>query len=298
MNILITGTTGFIGSNLVKRLLLKNHNLFCTLRENKENPFGEDKVKSISLCTNNIYESIKFFEDNNIEGIVHLAAYVLSNDHNTEDIEYLIDSNIRFGTLLLEIATQARVKWFVNTGTYWQNYNTDNYSPVNLYAATKQAFEDIAKFYYETTDIRYCTLRLFDTYGKGDTRNKIFNLWNKISKTGEILDMSPGDQIMDFTYIDDVIDAFILLMGYLHNSSEEVNNGDVFYLQNNVRYTLKELSNIYEEVTSTKLNINWGGKPYKEREIMEPILSNKILTGFKHKVSIRDGILKLASNNN
>lgn len=184
INILITGATGFIGSILVNRLLREDHKLFYTLREAEENPYIVDQAKSITICEDNINDSIKFFEDNNIEGMVHLVSCVKSGNHKYEDIGNLIDSNIRFGTLLLEIATQAKVKWFINTGTYWQNCNNADYSPVNLYATTKQAFEDIAKFYYETTNLKFCTIRLFNTYGKGDTRNKIFNLWDEYARTG------------------------------------------------------------------------------------------------------------------
>ncbi|MDD4362671.1 MAG: NAD(P)-dependent oxidoreductase [Atribacterota bacterium] len=297
MNILITGATGFIGSNLVNRLLQEGHNIFCTLRENKENPFGEDKVKSIIIRSNNLNESIEFFDENNIEGIVHLASFVISSDHKPEDIENLIDSNIIFGSFLLEIASHTKIKWFINTGTYWQNYKSNDYSPVNLYAATKQAFEDIAKYYYETKKFKFCTLRLYDTYGKGDTRDKIFNLWNEISKTGETLDMSPGEQIIDFTYIDDIIDAYMLLIYYLNNNSVKVKNGDVFYLQSPERNSLKELSHIFENITNKKLNINWGSRPYKNREVMEPIMTNKSIPGFKHKITLENGIKKIFVEN-
>ncbi|MCE5225899.1 MAG: NAD(P)-dependent oxidoreductase [Porphyromonadaceae bacterium] len=293
MNILITGATGFIGSNLVNRLIKENHNLFITIRENTLNPFDEDKIKSLFINSNNLDKSIKFFLENNIEGIIHLASFVQSGDHSIKDIEKLIDSNIKFGTYILEIAIQSNVKWMINTGTYWQNYGDSDYSPVNLYAATKQAFEDIAKYYYEIKDFKFCTLRLFDTYGKGDTRNKIFHLWNKISKSGEVLDMSPGNQIMDFSYIDDVIDAYLLLTDYLHNKSDIIENGSIYYLQSPERYSLKELSKIFEEVSGRKLNINWGKREYKKREVMNPICSNKVLPSFKHKVSIKEGIRKI-----
>lgn len=293
MKILITGATGFIGSHLVKQLLQDNHTLFCTLLKGETNPFGEDKVESIIFSDHSLDENVSFVKRNNVEGVIHLASFVQSGEHKPSDVEALIDTNIKFSTTLLEVAAIAKVKWFLNTGTFWQHYKNEDYSPVNLYAATKQAFENIAKYYYETNNIMFCTLRLFDTYGKNDTRNKIFNLWNKISKTREVLDMSPGEQIMDFSYIDDIVDAYVLLTDYLHNKSTKVKNGDVFYLQSSERYSLKELSKIFEEVTSLKLNINWGGRPYKDREVMEPISSNKTLPEFKHKVTIQEGIQKL-----
>lgn len=296
MNILITGATGFIGSNLVKKFLKGDHNIFCTLLENEENPFGEENVKSIKLDYSEINAAIDFFKENKIEGIIHLAAYVLPGIQKTNDVEILINSNIKFGSVMLEIATQAKVNWFINTGTYWQNYKDADYSPVNLYAATKQAFEDIAKYYYEAYDLKFCTLRLFDTYGSNDPRSKVFNLWNKISKSGEVLDMTYGDQIMDFSYIDDIVDAYLLLSYYLHNNSDKVNNGDIYFLQSPERYTLKELAQIFEEETSTKLNINWGERPYKAREVMKPITTEKIIYGFQHKVSIREGIKKIVNN--
>jgi CDP-3, 6-dideoxy-D-glycero-L-glycero-4-hexulose-4-reductase len=55
----------------------------------------------------------------------------------------MITSNITFGTKLLEIASRTGVKTFINTSSAMQNYDNNSYSPTNLYAATKQAFEDI-----------------------------------------------------------------------------------------------------------------------------------------------------------
>lgn len=292
MNILITGATGFIGRNLVKKLLNEDHNIFCILQQNTKNPFDEKIVKSILLDEESIASSALFFTENNIEGIIHLASYVLSGNHHSCQIGDIIDSNIKFGTFVLEAAVKSNVKWFINTGTYWQNFQNENYSPVNLYAASKQAFEDMAKFYYETSRLNFCTLRLFDTYGRNDTRPKIFNLWSKIAETGEVLNMSPGEQIIDISYIDDIVDAFSLLIDYLHNDSPLIQKGDVFFLKSPDRYSLKELSSIFENVTSSKLNIQWGGRAYKEREIMNPYDKGKTIPNFHHKVSIEEGLTK------
>ncbi len=190
----------------------------------------------------------------------------------------------------MECAAQAKVKWFINTGTFWQHYEDKKYSPVNLYAATKQAFESIAQFYWETNQIKFCTLKLSDTFGSGDTRQKIFNLWQKIAETGECLEMSPGEQIIDISHIDDIISAFALLAKHLNNNHPEVKNGDIFAVKANERYTLKELAVLFEKATNQKLNINWGGRPYRAREVMEPWKEGKVIPEFSQKKTLKQYI--------
>jgi nucleoside-diphosphate-sugar epimerase len=290
MKILITGATGFIGNNLVKQLLTGNHSLFCTLLKGEDNPFGEESVKSIVFSDHSFDENIDFLKVNNIEGIIHLASIVQSGEHKSSDVEALIDTNIKFSTILLELAVRTQVDWFINTGTYWQNYNNLPYSPVNLYAATKEAFLNIARYYWETNQIKFTTIKLFDTYGPNDNRPKIFNIWDKIAKSGETIDMSPGDQIIDISYIGDIVDAFRLLADHLHNTNPAIKNGAVYAVKAEKRYTLRELAIIFKGVTNQKLNINWAGRPYKEREVMSPWTSGEVIPGWKPKVSINDGI--------
>ena len=69
-----------------------------------------------------------------------------------------MSSNITFGTQLVEAMVANGCYQFVNTGTSWQHYENDEYNPVNLYAATKQAFEDILRYYVETSALRVITL--------------------------------------------------------------------------------------------------------------------------------------------
>lgn len=287
MKIFLTGATGFIGKHLVNKLKTNNQ-ITINLYGSEISPFGDD-VAIYQLDENKPLKDIKFLSDERFDGIIHLASLYLTV-HQPEDVTRLIDSNLRFSTYILECASQAAVKWFVNTGTFWQNFNNADYSPVNLYAATKQAFESIAKYYVETNQIKFCTLRLCDTYGQNDTRPKIFNLWERISKSGETLDMSPGDQIIDISYVDDVVDAFSLLVIHLQNNHPEINNGSIYAVNAEKRYSLKQLSVIYENVIGCKLKIKWGIKPYRDREVMIPWERGIVVPGWKPKINIYDGI--------
>ena len=141
------------------------------------------------------------------DGVVHLASLFMAS-HRSEDVLPLLTSNILFATRLLDAAVRSGVQWFVNTGTAWQHYEGRGYSPVNLYAATKQAFESLAQYYVEAHGLRFVTLALGDTYGPGDTRSKLLNLWCRIAKAGTPLDMSAGLQKIDLVYVSDVAEAF------------------------------------------------------------------------------------------
>lgn len=195
MRILLTGATGFIGTNLTRELR-KNNDLFI-LGHHEGDP---EKLGLPGIVMNDdIQRLADYIKSNEIEGIIHLASLYLTV-HTLEQVKDLVLSNVYFGTAVLEAASLAgTVKWFLNTGTIWQNYNVKGtvYNPVNLYAATKQAFIDMAKYYSDVFGIRFCTLKLCDTYGPNDTRKKLFKLFKDYSESGEVLKMSPGEQKID-----------------------------------------------------------------------------------------------------
>ena len=175
MRILVTGATGFIGTNLTRELR-KNNDLFI-LGQFEGDPEKLDLPGIV--MTDDIQRLADYIKANEIEGIIHLASLYLTV-HTSEQVKDLVLSNVYFGTAVLEAASLAgTVKWFLNTGSIWQNYNVkgDDYNPVNLYAATKQAFIDMAKYYSDVFGIRFCTLKLCDTYGPNDTRKKLFKLF-------------------------------------------------------------------------------------------------------------------------
>ena len=267
MNILVTGATGFIGQHLIKSLKL-THEVHALIRPTTDiNKL--DGIRTFEF-NDNIEELAQYMQDNKIEGVIHLASLYIA-EHKSGQIKDLILSNVYFGTALLEACSKANIKWFINTGTIWQNYNVAPYSkeycPVNLYAATKQSLIDIAKYYTETTDMKFCTLKLCDTYGPGDTRRKIFSLFKQIAETGETLDMSPGEQKLDIIYIYDVVSGFSHLADMMH---EGESLDDEYVLTSGEQHTLKELAEIYSKATGKKLNINWGGRGYRKREVMNP----------------------------
>ena len=289
MKVVLTGITGFICGHLAERLLSGGHELHAIVRkssriidlpENLQNNITfhvyDENNTIMDLMTN-------LCKDKKPDIVYHLASLYLPS-HKYEDIENLIDSNVTFGNELLDSMKANNIINFVNTGSFAQHYKDAEYSPVNLYSATKQCFEDILKLYEEVYNIKAISLHLFDTYGFGDKRRKIFNLFKEISDSGETLAMSPGEQLINMTHVDDVVEAFFLAGKYLVEGKYELCG--TYGVSDGNPIKLRDLAALFEKVSGKKLSIEWGGRPYREREIMVPWQSYKILPNWKPKVSL------------
>ena len=184
------------------------------------------------------------------------------------------------------------IRNIINTSTSWQHHENEEYNPVCLYAATKQAFEAIMEFYIRSKKINAITLELFDTYGVGDRRNKLFRLLDEAAISGRLLSMSKGEQLIDLVYIDDVVNAYLISAERLY--FKEKNSHERFSVSSGSHVSLKTLVELYCDISKKKINIYWGGKPYRDREVMTPSDCVKILPNWSPKINISDGLSKIA----
>ena len=296
MKILMTGITGFIGHHLAERLVNDGHEVYAIVRPtSKISELSESIRRNVQFHVydkdNTVLDIITDLcvDDRRPDVVYHLATNFM-NAHRFEDIQSLIQSNITFGTELLDAMVANNVYNFINVGTFAQHFDDAEYSPVNLYAATKECFEGIIKYYAEARNLKCIALHLFDTYGADDKRGKILGLLKRISESGETLKMSPGGQLMDLVYVDDVIEAFVAAGKLL--AACKYDYCDTYGVSSTKPIPLREVVKIFEDVAGKKLSIEWGGRPYRAREIMVPWKSYKLLPGWSPKVSLQEGIKK------
>jgi len=286
--VLLTGATGFIGRNLTLRMANMGCTVYCITRQEtliQKNSDGHGVHWHFHDGTT--LGMIAILSQTKPDLVIHLASLFLSQ-HTYQNLCELTDSNVLFGMQLLEAMDSCGVRLLLNVGTSWQNYQNDPYSPVNLYAATKQAFEDIALFYCQARKMSMLTLRLFDTYGPDDTRAKLLPSLKRAMRTGERLELSPGEQLIDLVYIDDVIDCFVRACQRLMQGLAKPT--EVFALCSGNPISLKELVSLYVYVAKKTLNVEWGARLYRDREVMVPWNTGTVLPGWKPNMELSLGL--------
>lgn len=288
---LITGATGFVGSHLTKRLISEGWQVYILTREKSHLSKMLEGTQAVTLVHDGSSQGIIDCVSSAKPTVVfHLASLFIS-EHASKDIESLIESNILFGTQLLEAMSVNEVKKIINTGTSWQNFNNEEYNPVCLYAATKQAFEAILEYYIQACDMKAVTLKLFDTYGPEDHRQKLFSLLNKVAKTGELLDMSMGEQLIDLVYIDDVVEAYIVAAQLLIDN--ESLQHEKYVVSSGHNLSLREVVELYIRTTGKNISVNWGARPYRSREVMNPWTNGLLLPGWHPLIALSEGLKKI-----
>lgn len=288
---LVTGITGFIGGNLAERLLADGWQVDAIVRpqsEVEDLPFGRD-VTLHTVVEGQDLTSV--LADIKPDIVFHLASLYLA-EHTAVQVEPLVRSNILFPTQLMEAMVAAAAGRLVNTGTAWQHFEGEPNRPVNLYAATKQAAQDLLAYYTDAKGLAAITLKLFDTYGVGDKRRKLIGILIDAARSGLSLDMSPGEQIVDLSHVDDVVEAFMVAAERLLTLPGGSNER---YFVAGERCTVRELVGKVEAAAGRSSNVNFGGRPYRDREVMQPVVPqpDERLPGWEPRHSLKTTLPRL-----
>lgn len=277
----VTGATGFIGRFLVDNLIESGHTVVAPLRKESKNSLSHGAQR---VDIDNLEELVNEFRG--CHGVFHLATLFKGN-HQPSDIREMIEANVTALAVVCEAACIAQVPSFVYTESATQHVNGDEYSPFTLYAATKQAGTDILK-YYSRRGLQTVCISLFDTIGPGDTRGKLISLLEKTAAEEGVLQMSPGLQLVDYLYVDDVISGLKRAMDIAGDSDL----GSPYYarLSSMNPVPLRNFVKTVERTLGKKIHVEWGAREYREGEMFEPWAWPPVLDGWSPKVTLEEGI--------
>ncbi len=330
--ILVTGSSGFIGSNLCKRLLNDYDNITLIGLDNMNDYYDvklkESRLDDLSKNTN--YKFIKgniadkelinnIFSEYKPSIVVNLAAQAgvrYSIDHP----DAYIESNIIGFYNILEVCRHNPVEHLVyasSSSVYGGNtkvpFSTDDKvdNPVSLYAATKKSNELFAHCYSKLYNIPTTGLRFFTVYGPcGRPDMAYFGFTNKLIKGETIKIFNYGNCKRDFTYVDDIVEGILRVM---QGAPEQKNGEDglpippytVYNIGNSNPESLLDFVNILQEelVRARVLPEDYDFEAHKELVPMQP--GDVPVTyadttplekdyGFKPNTSLREGLRKFA----
>ena len=280
---LVSGASGFVGQHLAKRLVSEGWTVTALVRAGGSTRFEDRTVAGVDtledpgttggLCA--ITSSRQFTH------CFHLATHFVAH-HRPEDVDALIEANLAFATRFVEAAVSTGCANILNVSTAWQHYEGARYSPVSLYAATKQAFEDILAYYATVT--RVTTLTIPDTYGPQDDRRKLLGLLIGALRNGTRLEMSSVHQLVDLLYVDDVVDA---LLAAAHSESPP----GVWAATSGAPISVRQLVEALRETAGREVPVEFGVRPERAREMRAPWNLGEVLPGWEPKTSLSDGLL-------
>ena len=280
-NILLTGSTGFIGSELLKYLSNYNKVYITVRKKNKINSNNKNINKIYFNSHKNLSYKIKKLK---IDTVVHCATHYVKN-HNFEDIKELSESNILFGNIILENLKIMRVKKFVNFSTVWENYDGKKDNCYNLYSAYKAGFGKIISFYKkENKNIKFLNLVISDTFGLGDKRKKLVNLLKTNYKRNLVTKVISKNLYINLLNVKDIINAIKLILKKNYKS-------DTYILKNKNNFRIYDIIKKIEKYSKKKIKIKW----LSNKIIKEKIYKFKTLKGWKPKNSNIKDIIRIIS---
>lgn len=242
---LITGVSGYLGSNMARTLSEQGHIVHGIVRlgSTLSAEVAQYVEKTFEYNGESYCNSLSDWYENPIpwreyDGVFHLAAlYSTKQDPETE--YDLIISNIKFTADLIAAVNERSPRTPIVGASTFSAYNRDNtIARNNLYSYTKLMAENLG-FTFGT---RTSWITMSDTYGPNDERGKIHNLLLD-SKVKEL--HSPGTQLMVLNHIQDVVDAFIHVMGKMEVdtiASKTYTKYDLMYSENEI--SLDELIDV------------------------------------------------------
>jgi len=298
--ILITGGAGFLGSHLCKRLLKDGHELICV-----DNFFTGTKNNILSILNNPHFEilrhDITFPLYVEVDEIYNLACPA-SPIHYQHDPVQTTKTSIHGAINMLGLAKRVKAKIFQASTSevygdpevhpqpesYWGRVNPNGIR--SCYDEGKRCAETLFFDYYRQHKLLIKVARIFNTYGPNMHPNDgrvVSNFIMQALQNKTITIYGDGSQSRSFCYVDDLIDAFVLLM-----DSEDGFTGPV-NLGNPGEFTIKELAEIIVDLTNSKSELVYKPLPSDDPMQRQPDISlAKEKLNWEPRVSLKEGLEK------
>lgn len=288
--VLITGINGFLGSHLAKTLSKQYSIIGLELdKKNLHRIAGYNfKVYSSEESIENIFNEVR------VTAVIHTATVYRINGNKS--IEHLVNTNVLLPIKLYELAEKNNCELFLNTDTFFNN-SSYSYSYLSDYTLSKRHALEWLKLIHKRCKL--VNMKVFHMYGPDDSSAKFFiQMINALKNNVPDLDLTPGEQIRDFIFIEDVVIAYKTVLA---RKTSMIESFTEFQVGTSLGTSIKELVLLIKNLTNSNTNLNFGALPYRENEHFLAIAdnSNLISLGWEPRISLTEGIkLTLGQSSN
>ena len=282
MNILVTGGAGFVGTNLVRSLLHKGHTVVSV--DNYSTGLVANHIdgcKYIDMDIRNIYDYSSW---GNFDLVYHMAAVARIQPSFKHPITYF-ETNAN-GTLSLANMCSKQNIPIIYAGS--SSYHSGKFK--NPYTYSKAIGEEVLELFSLNFGLKYSIARFYNVYGpnqllEGGYTTLIGRWLANIEKGVSCEIYGDGEQTRDFTHVDDIVDALLLIM-------EKEVYGEIFELGRGNNISVNEVA--------AMLNIDPVYKPAKIGEARDTLCDTSLATkllGWEPKINLEDYLKKLQYEN-
>ena len=283
MNVLITGASGFLGSRLAHRWHGLGHDVGLLMRPTSSlaRVRGLDHKVDIARCSDDS-DTIAMVQRLRPDLVLHAAcSYGRAGERHLD----LFDTNVRLGMVILQaLADLGRNTSFLNMGTALG-------PEVNAYALSKHQFVQWGRIFatQQATGMSFVNLRLQHMYGPGDDKTKFTSqVLHCCHANKPVLDLTVGDQVRDFVYIDDAVAALAAIADqrakFGATADIEVGSG--------AAHTIREFAMAAQRLTHSTTRLNFGAIPYRASEVMHSVADVRALSalGWRPAFDLESGL--------
>jgi len=261
MNFIVTGGAGFVGTNLIKRLLLDDHRVISLDDYSTGDRANEIDDERVGYMKKDISNQYRFRDDlpTNVDGIFHLAALARiqpSFKHPTDSF----NANSLGTQNIMEWAREIECP-VVYAGS--SSIHGDKYA--NPYTFTKWLGEEVIKMYARIYDVPTIITRFYNVYGEHQATEgaycNVLGIFQRLYNEGRPLTITwDGEQRRDFTYVGDIVDGIVKSMEAMHGAVDMKYTAESFELGRGKNYSINEIAAAFGEDYPTKYIEKWPGE--------------------------------------
>ena len=296
---LITGGTGFVGANLVRRLLADGHEVHLLVRGG-HNPWRlEGVLGQVRLHEADLGDAPalgRSLADVRPDWIFHLATHGAYPQQR--DVEQIVQTNVAGTINLLEAARKAGFEAFVNTGSS-SEYGFKDHAPAeeewlepnSAYAVTKAAGTLYCSHIARSTGAHVLTLRLYSVFGPFEEPTRLLPQLLARSLSDTLPPLVDPDVARDYIYVGDVSDAFVAA------ATQTKPAGSVYNIGSGIQTPLRTVVDIVRRLRRMHAEPAWGSMPGRSWDTTTWVADNRkarVDLGWQPKHTLEEGIALMA----